>query len=1063
MNYTKMTKSQLIEKIEELTIRNAELESIEGLHKSPESVKEAAWKNILPMEEDMRELELADIIDIPTIQSLVKNFYNLVRVTVAIVDLKGNVLVSEGWQDICTKFHRIHFETCRGCNESDTQLSSGVPFGEYKLYKCLNNMWDAATPIVVGGKHIGNVFTGQFFFDDEPVDYELFRSQARRFGFPEEEYMAALEDVPRLSRQSLDAVMSFFMRLAQIISQLSYSNITLAQSLAERDTLMNSLQVAEEKYRGIFENAVEGIYRTTPSGRFLEVNTAFARILGYNSPDALKDEISDLGQQIYVDPEVRKKWISFINQEGYARFEVQMRRKEGNICWVCLRAQPVRDAEGETIYYEGFAEDITERKQIEEELRQYHDHLEELVTERTSQLEERNRQLNSEIAERNRVEEALRESENMYRTIFENTGTATLIFDEDTTISLINAEHERMFHYPKEEVEGKKSWRDMVLKEDLERLMGYHRLRGTDPEAAPRKYELQAVDRYGHIRDVYVTIARIPGTKNRVASLLDITPLKETERALRESEMHYQALFDHAGVAIAELDAQGKHLSFNNSLVEFTGYTREELDGMTGADVIHPDYIEETQNLRRKQVNGEIDQFTIEKCYIHKDGTLRWGELNSTPIRDEQGKFRSAVMSITDITERKKAEEALSVNEALYRNLFENAPIGMFQTAFEEGRFLRVNSAYATMLGYESPEDLMSSPNDVATLHVDPKDRAALLSTLKKQDWFYGEYGRFRKDGSTMIGKVAIRRILKSDGTIDYIEGIVEDVTERKNAEEALKRYAEEITDLYENAPCGYHSLGKDGTYLRINKTELAWLGYSHEEMIGKKFTDLLPPEEVKIFGQGFAVLKDQGEMHNIEGKLIRKNGEVFPVLINAAAIYDENGNYLMSRSSVFDNTERKRAEEALVRSERELRIQAHDLMEVNTTMKVLLNTMEKDQEELKERFLDNIKTQVLPYLEKLKKRTLQDVEKGFVEMAEFRLNEIASPFVQKLTSNYLNLTKTEIRIATLVKEGKSSKEIAELLNSKKRVIDFHRENIRKKLGLNNKKESLAILLRSFS
>ena len=137
--------------------------------------------------------------------------------------------------------------------------------------------------------------------------------------------------------------------------------------------------------------------------------------------------------------------------------------------------------------------------------------------------------------------------------------------------------------------------------------------------------------------------------------------------------------------------------------------------------------------------------------------------------------------------------------------------------------------------------------------------------------------------------------------------------------------------------------------------------------------------------------------------------------------------------------------------------------MEVNTTMKVLLNTMEKDQEELKERFLDNIKAQVLPYLEKLKKRPLKDVEKGFIQMAETHLNEIASPFVQKLTSNYLNLTKKEIQIAALIREGKTSKEIAELLNSNKRVIDFHRENIRKKLGLNNKKDNLAILLRSFS
>jgi len=144
-------------------------------------------------------------------------------------------------------------------------------------------------------------------------------------------------------------------------------------------------------------------------------------------------------------------------------------------------------------------------------------------------------------------------------------------------------------------------------------------------------------------------------------------------------------------------------------------------------------------------------------------------------------------------------------------------------------------------------------------------------------------------------------------------------------------------------------------------------------------------------------------------------------------------------------------------------KLEPQDLMEANTTLKVLLDTIEKDQEELKERFLTNIKEQVLPYLDKLKKRTLRDAEKGIVQMVEANLNEIASPFVQKLTSKYLNLTKKEIQVANLVKEGKTSKEIAELLNAKKRVVEFHRENIRKKLGLKHKKESLAISLRTFA
>ena len=115
-----------------------------------------------------------------------RDLYELTHVTIALVDLKGNILVGIGYQDICTKFHRVHPETCKHCVESDTRLSLGVSPGEFKLYKCKNNMWDVATPVMVDGKHVANIFSGQFFFEDELLDYELFRSQARQYGFNEE-------------------------------------------------------------------------------------------------------------------------------------------------------------------------------------------------------------------------------------------------------------------------------------------------------------------------------------------------------------------------------------------------------------------------------------------------------------------------------------------------------------------------------------------------------------------------------------------------------------------------------------------------------------------------------------------------------------------------------------------------------------------------------------------------------------------------------------------------------------------------------------------------------------
>ena len=138
-----------------------------------------------------------------------------------------------------------------------------------------------------------------------------------------------------------------------------------------------------------------------------------------------------------------------------------------------------------------------------------------------------------------------------------------------------------------------------------------------------------------------------------------------------------------------------------------------------------------------------------------------------------------------------------------------------------------------------------------------------------------------------------------------------------------IHQAADEIHDLYNHAPCGYHSLDTHGTFVRINDTELAWLGYTREEVIGKMhFTDLLTPEGVRIFQEYFPKFKAAGVMRDLEFELVRKDGTFLPVLISATAITDRNGNYLMSRATVYDITARQHAEN-------EIRMLAHLQAEV--------------------------------------------------------------------------------------------------------------------------------------
>ena len=273
-----------------------------------------------------------------------------------------------------------------------------------------------------------------------------------------------------------------------------------------------------------------------------------------------------------------------------------------------------------------------------------------------------------------------------------------------------------------------------------------------------------------------------------------------------------------------------------------------------------------------------------------------------------------------EIEEKKRIEVKLENSREQYRQLVHtmNESLVVLDNA---GRITYVNQHFAAMLGYPMDEiigyrfsELVAEPTFTSLEEFSNKHRHGNIANNVLQLRGLG--------GNSVWVKVSPSVLFDAKGKAASSLVILTDISERIHAEQELRQSSLEIKDLYNNAPCGYHSLDKDGVFLRINQTELEWLGYSREEVVGKmKFIDLLTRSSRRKFRRIFPMVVTQGHVHNLEFEIIRKNGSTFYGLINASAITDQHGDFVSSRSTLYDLTERRMMEQALRNSQHELRM----------------------------------------------------------------------------------------------------------------------------------------------
>lgn len=392
---------------------------------------------------------------------------------------------------------------------------------------------------------------------------------------------------------------------------------------------------------------------------------------------------------------------------------------------------------------------------------------------------------------------------------------------------------------------------------------------------------------------------------------------------LQAAKERVEAILHHSADSILLIDTDLRIHQANAAFQQLVGWAPTEAADKTLRDIMAT--VEEVKAITHfiQTVIAEAKTGQIEFRGQRHDGVTFDAELSMGLINDN-----GLVCILRDITERKAQERQLRYHASLQENV-SDAVIVTDLDRYIQGW----NRAAERIYGWRAEEVIGKfGPALLQTQFASPAEQERNLRVIDEQGWWQGEVTQCTKDGRlrTLLGSLNV--IKDANGAPVGLVAINYDITERKAIEQALQQSAAEIFDLYNNAPCGYQALDQDGVLVQINDTELRWLGYDRADVVGKlKFTDLLTVESKEIFFRNFPLFKEQGWIKDLEFEVVRKDGSTFFVLLSSAALYDENGQYLRSRSTLFDITDLRQARQALMESEARYRLLATNVKDVIT------------------------------------------------------------------------------------------------------------------------------------
>jgi len=663
----------------------------------------------------------------------------------------------------------------------------------------------------------------------------------------------------------------------------------VVRDITESKLSEKELRNSEERYRATFEQAAVGIIHASFDGRILRCNARFAAIAGHPPEEIPGMTIEQLTapEDLAKSIEARRRISS--GAFGTVSFEKRFVRNDGSLTWAKLTVSMQRDGEGRALHFIAIVEDINDRKASEERL--------------------------AEAAE------ALRLSEERYRTVYETSSDAVMISRiSDGIILDVNQSFLNSTGLERSEVIGRTTPELGIWVNDSDRQIFADTLRR---DSRVRNMEVLSRRKNGEIfwMRLSASLIEIGGCLCRLTFAQDISETKAAAEALRLSEERYRLAFqmNFDSIDICRLE-DGRFIDVNEAFLRVLGFKREEVIGRTSLELGIWDNPVDRQKLVEK-ISADSACRNFETQYRSANGALRWGLLSVSSI---EMNGVPCILSVTrDITEAKLAEEhlaaaaeALRLSEQRYRTVFETSPDAISIIRLSDTKFIDVNQSLLDTMGLKREEVIGRTSKELG-VWVDERDRQAVAEILHQNSSCHSVEARFKKTNGEIIWGEISMSIIEIEG-VPCIISIVRDINDAKSAEERLAAAADALRVSEERYRTAFQtsldaitiSRLSDGSYIDCNQAFLNIMGYGREEVIGRTSMEVGIWADIRDRQAMLEMVRQNSSCRGLEVQFRKKNGETVWGEVSASIIEIDGRPCILSLTR--DITEAKAAERTI-------------------------------------------------------------------------------------------------------------------------------------------------------